>query len=152
MRVRTLLSIEPEDQTSLKRFIETTNILGLWWKFEEGGQAQKVFKMVQANEFTLEEARWAVAYVIREAEARMAAAYAPTGICFYHGAEQEKGFQDSIFHMARRAKEDAEYFLETLLEDLRDNRNEEGVRAVNPNGKRARIAKKKIEDQTVAHA
>lgn len=146
MRTRTLITVETGDQTSLTYFLEVANLLGLWWKMEENSQEAKVFRMLRANEFTLQEAKYAVAYVHRIADERMANAYEPTGINFVHGAEQERQFQDTIYTQGRWAKERADYFLECLREDLRGAKAE-GVRPVSP-----RKSKKNVEHEDMAEA
>lgn len=141
MRVRTLISVEPGDQTSIKHFLETCNLLGLYWRIDETNDEQtaKVFRMIKVNEFTLAEAEYAVAYAVRIAREKMATAFEPTGICFAHGEEQEKRFQQDRHDQARYCIERAEWFLETLHEDISEA-NIEQIRPPAPPKSQRKIA------------
>ncbi len=125
MRTKTLISVQSEDRTHIKNFMECLSILGLQWKLPE--EEQKPFMMIRSNEFTIEEAQHAVAVVKAAAQERMDTAFLPTGIQFYFGAEQERQFQESLYANGVRAMERADEFLADLLADLK-TANRETIR------------------------
>jgi hypothetical protein len=122
VRLKTVITLDNEDRACWKHLEEALCILSLNHRLDD--QAIKVFSVIRANEFTMDEAEWAVSYIKFAAEERKRTAFEPTGICFVHGAEQEKGFQEALHWNGVRAIENADYFMECLLEDMKDARIE----------------------------